>query len=119
MERYEEVDRKVAPKREALQRADQQYQGLMGELRKKQEALRGVQEELAGLQAELDTVKKEKLELEQTVSILGYSSVFQWMFLKQRAGTKKMCFSVVFQFSSASSGKREAEARRQTDVMGT
>ena len=68
MERYEEVDRKVAPKREALQRADQQYQGLMGELRKKQEALRGVQEELAGLQAELDTVKKEKLELEQTVS---------------------------------------------------
>ena len=41
--------------------------GLMGELRKKQEALRGVQEELAGLQAELDTVKKEKLELEQTV----------------------------------------------------
>ncbi|XP_063594554.1 LOW QUALITY PROTEIN: dynein axonemal heavy chain 7-like [Penaeus indicus] len=69
MERYEEVDRKVAPKREALQRADQQYQGLMGELRKKQEALRGVQEELAGLQAELDTVKKEKLELEQTVEL--------------------------------------------------
>lgn len=75
MERYEEVDRKVAPKREALQRADQQYQGLMGELRKKQEALRGVQEELAGLQAELDTVKKEKLELEQTVSIPGRSRV--------------------------------------------
>ncbi|XP_069175792.1 dynein axonemal heavy chain 7 isoform X4 [Procambarus clarkii] len=69
MERYEEVDRKVAPKREALQRADHQYQGLMGELRKKQEALRGVQEELAGLQAELDTVKKEKLELEQTVEL--------------------------------------------------
>lgn len=72
MERYEEVDRKVAPKREALQRADQQYQGLMGELRKKQEALRGVQEELAGLQAELDTVKKEKLELEQTVRFRLY-----------------------------------------------
>lgn len=75
MERYEEVDRKVAPKREALQRADQQYQGLMGELRKKQEALRGVQEELAGLQAELDTVKKEKLELEQTVGKLSSSTL--------------------------------------------
>lgn len=80
MERYEEVDRKVAPKREALQRADQQYQGLMGELRKKQEALRGVQEELAGLQAELDTVKKEKLELEQTVSAPGLFKGFQLLF---------------------------------------
>lgn len=67
MERFEQVDRKVAPKREALQRADKDYQSLMAELRKKQDALRGVQEELAGLQAELDTVKKEKLELEQTV----------------------------------------------------
>ncbi|RXG59866.1 hypothetical protein Avbf_02975 [Armadillidium vulgare] len=66
MERYEEVDRKVGPKREALRKADKQYQNLMGELRKKQEALRGVQEELAGLQAELDTVRKEKMELEQT-----------------------------------------------------
>lgn len=69
MERYEEVDRKVGPKREALRKADKQYQNLMGELRKKQEALRGVQEELAGLQAELDTVRKEKMELEQTVRI--------------------------------------------------
>lgn len=68
MERFEEVDRKVAPKREALRRADKDYQSLMAELRKKQDALRGVQEELAGLQAELDTVKKEKMELEQTVN---------------------------------------------------
>ncbi|KAA0191400.1 hypothetical protein HAZT_HAZT007382 [Hyalella azteca] len=69
MERFEEVDRKVAPKREALRKADKDYQSLMAELRKKQEALRGVQEELAGLQAELDTVKKEKTELEQTVEL--------------------------------------------------
>ncbi|XP_076039498.1 dynein axonemal heavy chain 7-like [Oratosquilla oratoria] len=69
MERYEEVDRKVAPKRDALRRADAEYQGHMAQLRKKQEALRGVQEELAGLQAELDTVKKEKMELEQTVEL--------------------------------------------------
>ena len=77
MERYEEVDRKVAPKREALRKADKQYQSLMGELRKKQEALRGVQEELAGLQAELDTVRKEKTELEQTVCIWVHTSFSQ------------------------------------------
>ncbi|KAF2360955.1 Dynein heavy chain AAA module D4 [Trinorchestia longiramus] len=69
MERFEEVDHKVAPKREALRKADKDYQSLMAELRKKQDALRGVQEELAGLQAELDTVKKEKMELEQTVEL--------------------------------------------------
>lgn len=64
----------MAPKREALRKADKDYQSLMAELRKKQDALRGVQEELAGLQAELDTVKKEKMELEQTVSIIIYLS---------------------------------------------
>ncbi|CAL4076496.1 unnamed protein product, partial [Meganyctiphanes norvegica] len=52
-----------------LNHINENYISLMGELRKKQEALRGVQEELAGLQAELDTVKKEKLELEQTVEL--------------------------------------------------
>ncbi|KAG2427037.1 hypothetical protein HYH02_014682 [Chlamydomonas schloesseri] len=69
MDTYDRVAKVVAPKRKALQEAEQQLAVVMADLGAKQAQLRAVAERLAGLQSQLEAAKGRKAELEADVAL--------------------------------------------------
>ena len=61
------VAKVVAPKREALQEAEQQLSVAMADLEKKRASLREVQDKLEKLEKKLETNKNKRLDLENQV----------------------------------------------------
>ncbi|GFR40055.1 hypothetical protein Agub_g593 [Astrephomene gubernaculifera] len=69
MDTYNRVAKVVAPKRQALQEAEEQLAAVMADLASKQAELQAVAERLAGLQAQLDAAKRRKAELQADVAL--------------------------------------------------
>ncbi|KXZ43278.1 hypothetical protein GPECTOR_96g744 [Gonium pectorale] len=69
MDTYDRVAKIVAPKRKALQEAQEKLAVVTADLAKKQQALKAVADRLAGLQAQLEAAKQRKSELEADVAL--------------------------------------------------
>ncbi|GIL46228.1 hypothetical protein Vafri_3260 [Volvox africanus] len=69
MDTYDRVAKIVAPKRKALQAAEEQLAVVKEALAAKQAELQEVADQLSGLQAKLDAAKKRKAELEADVAL--------------------------------------------------
>ncbi|XP_064598423.1 dynein axonemal heavy chain 7-like [Liolophura sinensis] len=69
MEVYDRVAKVVAPKKEALKKAEGELAVAMGELEKKRASLKEVQDKLAKLEEKLEFNKKKKADLENQVDL--------------------------------------------------
>ncbi|GLC77190.1 hypothetical protein PLESTF_001896200 [Pleodorina starrii] len=69
MDTYDRVAKVVAPKRKALQAAEEQLAVVKQDLAAKQAELQEVADRLSGLQAKLDAAKRRKAELEADVNL--------------------------------------------------
>ncbi|KAG2500939.1 hypothetical protein HYH03_000764 [Edaphochlamys debaryana] len=69
MDSYDRVAKVVAPKRKALQEAEQQLAVVMADLAKKQAELQAVADRLAGLNGQLEAARARKAELEADVAL--------------------------------------------------
>lgn len=71
MESYERVAKVVAPKKEALAKAESELAAEMDKLRAKQAELQEVENKMAQLQSEFQAMTLKKEQLEQQVDLVG------------------------------------------------